>query len=199
MPPFTTAGKAAHDAVASVPSGRWDKSSELDTKAKFGSFLQCIDLFDQRLFSLLPAEAEIMDPHQRLALEEGYAALHAASLNRSTLMGSVTGVFAGIWQSDYSAVLNRREAAGHSAFAITAVSCSMLVGRLSYTLGLQGPSIALDTACSSSLSALQAALYAHQGSHAELVLGVNILCDSSISLLFAAVAHDISSGQVAHF
>ena len=196
---FHDAGSVAYDAVASVPSGRWDAGSELDAKAQYGSFLPCIDLFDQRFFGLPPAEAEIMDPHQRLALEEGYAALHAAALNRSSLMSSATGVFGGVWQSDYSSVLSRRGAAGRGAFAVTATGCSMLVGRLSYTLGLQGPSIAFDTACSSSLSALQAALYAHthEDSHTELVLGVNIMCDSSVSLLFAA-AHMTSPRGKSH-
>jgi 3-oxoacyl-(acyl-carrier-protein) synthase/thioesterase domain-containing protein len=185
---FHDAARTGHDAVSSVLPGRWNTGSELDIKVQYGSFLPCIDLFDQRFFGLPPAEAEIMDPHQRLALEEGYAALHAAALNRGSLMGSATGVFGGIWASDYSAVLPRRGAAGRGPFAVTATGCAMLVGRLSYTLGLQGPSIAFDTACSSSLSALQAALYAHthQDSHTELVLGVNIMCDGNLSLIFAA-------------
>ena len=72
-----------------------------------------------------------MDPQQRIALEEGYAALHSARLNRGSLMNSTTGVFGGIWQSDYAAVLPRRGAASRGGFAISASGCCMLVGRLS--------------------------------------------------------------------
>ena len=120
-------------------------------------------------------------------LLEGYAAVHAAGFNRSALMQSASGVFAGIWQSDYATVLAGRGAAGRGAYAVTATGCAMLVGRLSYTLGLRGPSIAFDTACSSSLSALQAGVSALRQNEcdAALVLGVNVMCDSGVSQLFA--------------
>jgi Polyketide synthase modules and related proteins len=103
-------------------------------------------------------------------------------------MDSVTGVFGGIWASDYTAVLSKRGAAGRGPFAVAATGCAMLVGRLSYVLGMQGPSIAFDTACSSSLSAFQAALHSHkqQECDAALVLGVNIMCDVGMSQHFAA-------------
>ena len=77
----------------------------VDVRALYGAFILRIDLFDQSTFSISPAEAEIMDPHQRLALEEGYATLHAAGLSRVSLINRVTGVFAGLWPSDYFAVL----------------------------------------------------------------------------------------------
>jgi len=98
---------AAHDAVSSVPPTRWDAVGELDARALYGSFLRQIELFDHAAFGLPPAEADVMDPHQRLALEEGYAALNAAGLHRSSLMNSVTGVFGGLWPSDYASVLAR--------------------------------------------------------------------------------------------
>ena len=75
---FCHAGRTGHDAVASVPSTRWDASDELDARARYGAFLPQIELFDHMAFGLPPAEADVMDPHQRLALEEGYAALSGA-------------------------------------------------------------------------------------------------------------------------
>ena len=91
-------------------------------------------------------------------------------------MNSVTGVFSGAWPSDYITVLPKRGAQGRGPFAVAATGPAMLVGRLSYCLGLQGPSIAFDTACSASLSAFQGAMYAqgHQDSEAALVFGVNV-------------------------
>eukprot|EP00966_Prymnesium_polylepis_P180251 4173782-Prymnesium_polylepis.1 len=116
-----------------------------------------IELFDYRFFGIPRAEGDVMDPHQRVALEEGYGALQAAGLTRSSLMNSSTGVFGGIWQSDYNEVLQRRDLSGGGAFLVSAVGCSMLVGRMSYILGMQGPCVSFDTACSSSLSALNTA------------------------------------------
>ena len=182
------AAATAHNAVSSAPTTRWDTSDDIDIRALYGAFLLHIDLFDQTAFGLPPAEADVMDPHQRLALEEGYAALNAAGLIRSSLTGSVTGVYGGLWPSDYSTVLPKRGALGRGPFAVAATGPAMLVGRLSYTLGLHGPSIAFDTACSASLSALQAAMYAQNREEctAALVFGVNVMCDSNVSQLFAA-------------
>ena len=180
------ASVTAQDAVMAVPENRWDELVE--GRVAYGAFMHAIQHFDHKAFGLSPAEAQIMDPHQKLALESGYSALHRAGLNRGALMGSVTGVFAGVWASDYSTVLPKRGAASRGPLALQSSFASMLVGRLSFTLGLQGPSIPYDTACSSSLSASHAALCALQRRESlpALVLGVNVMCDCQISKLFTA-------------
>ena len=190
-------GATAYDAVSAVPSTRWDSRDSLDARALYGAFLTQIDLFAHTAFGLPPAEADVMDPHQRLALEECYAALSASGLNRSRLMNSVTGVFAGLWPSDYTTVLPRRGALGRGPFAIAATGPAMLVGRLSYTLGMQGPCIAFDTACSASLSACQGAMHAIKSRDctAGLVFGVNVMCDSNNSQLFATAQMISPSGK----
>eukprot|EP00966_Prymnesium_polylepis_P038254 887255-Prymnesium_polylepis.1 len=188
-------GNAGYDAVSSVPLARWEKGDSLDFRVCYGAFVRNVELFDQAAFSLPPAEADVMDPHQRIALEEGYVALHAAGLTRGSLMNSSTGVFAGLWPTDYSSVLARRGISG--AYAVSGASPPMLVGRLSYILGMQGPSIAVDTACSASLAAFQAAMYAlrHQDCESGLVFGVNVMCDSRTSELFAAAQMTSPSGK----
>merc|ERR1712185_516548 len=100
-------------------------------------------------------------------------------------MNSITGVFGGLWPSDYATVLAKRGAVGRGPFAVAATGPAMLIGRLSYTLGVQGPCIAFDTACSASLSACQGAMNAlkSQDSSVGLVFGVNVLCDSNTSQL----------------
>jgi 3-oxoacyl-(acyl-carrier-protein) synthase/acyl carrier protein len=179
-------GKTATDNVSSVPPNRWAVGSQIDAHVGYGAFMTHIDLFDNKLFWISRGEADLMDPHQRIALEGGYSALHAADLNRDSLMNSTTGVFVGIFQSDYSVVLLRRGAVG--PYSVTAVGCSMLVGRVSFALGLHGPCISFDTACSSSLCALQAALSSHNShdSDAALVMGVNVMCDHMYSASFVA-------------
>ncbi len=61
-------------------------------------------------------------------------------------------MFAGALQSGYSEVASRsaEDIAGH---LVTGGSQSVLSGRVSYVLGLQGPTMTIDTACSSSLVA----------------------------------------------
>ena len=191
-------GTTAYGVVSAVPSTRWDSSVEsVDVRALYGAFLSQIDLFDQTAFSLPPAEADVMDPHQRIALEEGYAALSASGLNRSKLVNSITGVFGGLWPSDYATVLSKRGAVGRGPFAVAATGAAMLVGRLSYTLGMQGPCIAFDTACSASLSACHGAMDAlkSRDSSAGLVFGVNVMCASDTSQLFAAAQMLSPSGK----
>ena len=190
-----SASAAAHDAVASVPEGRWHLP--VQERVAYGAYLHGVQLFDLKGFDISPLEADVMDPHQRVALEGGYSALNAAGRDRGTLMGSMTSVFAGIWSSDYTTVLSQRVAASSGPFAMNSTFCSMLVGRISYTLGLQGPSIPYDTACSSSLSAFHGALCALQRQETDLALlaGVNVMCHSDISQLFAASGMTSPTGK----
>lgn len=187
------ASARSHDAVGAVPHGRWDALDSTKTHVTYGAFMLAIQLFDHKFFGIAPAEAVVMDPHQWLALEGGYSALCDAGLDRGALMGSATGVFAGIWQSDYKPQV----AAGLGPFVLAGMGCSMLVGRVSYVLGLHGPSVPFDTACSSSLTAAHAASYAlyERDTDAGLVLGVNMMCEGSTSVLFASAGMTSAVGK----
>jgi len=99
-----------------------------------------LELFDNRFFAISVAEASAMDPQQRLLLEHGTRSVHASGLQRHDLLGSSTGVFVGITSTEFDQI---RPTAG---FAIGGVGHCFAAGRLSYVLGLQGPSVAIDTA-----------------------------------------------------
>jgi fatty acid synthase len=63
----------------------------------------------------------------------------------------------------------------------------MMANRISYTLGIRGPSLLVDTACSSSTYALDLAFYAIQNGNCEaaLVGGSNIILSKVITRHFA--------------
>ncbi len=175
------------DAVRPIPRERWNidtfYSDDIKAKGRLfvkkGSFLRWdFREFDAALFGISPKEASIMDPQQRLVLDVALDCLHHAKMDFDALEGSSTGVFIGGFMLDHlanSAHQNGREWIGsHSA---TSATMTMLSNRLSYTLGLQGPSMTIDTACSSSLVATHLACRALQNRDADMCLagGVNFM------------------------
>ena len=154
---------AGADTVSEVPLERWELEplpeapSAVTLRVRHGGFVHGAERFDHRCFGVSVAEATTMDPQQRLVLEQGYSALHAARFDRAALLGSATGVALGIYSTSFDAVLASGPHA-QSVYAATASSLSIASGRLSYVLGLQGPCLAIDTACSASLVALHSSV-----------------------------------------
>ncbi|WP_224360461.1 non-ribosomal peptide synthetase/type I polyketide synthase [Hyalangium versicolor] len=174
----------SRDASSDIPSDRWDASayfsadSQEQGKAytRRGSFLPDVRGFDAEFFGLMPREAEALDPQQRLLLEVAWEALEHAGLSPEGLRESPTGVFVGISGGDYGE-LSTRSPEALTPYSLTGTIHSTAAGRLSYTLGLQGPSLAVDTACSSSLVAVHLAVQSLRRGEASLALvgGVNLL------------------------
>lgn len=157
------------DAVREVPPERYnidefyapDVDAPGKTVSRWGGFLDAIDQFDPAFFGISPREATYLDPQQRLLLEVSWEAMERAGLLPEKLFGSQTGVFIGLFNRDYFDMQLEQMVNDHatSANPYTGIGNgpSFAAGRLSYLLGLQGPSMVVDTVCSSSLVAMHLA------------------------------------------
>ncbi|MFH6942771.1 SDR family NAD(P)-dependent oxidoreductase [Flavobacterium sp. FlaQc-50] len=187
--------KNKEDLITEVPESRWDwrkyygdpQQEENTTLCKWGGFLDGIDEFDPLFFNISPVEAELMDPQQRLVLQEVYHALEDAAISINTIKGTDTGVFIGVSSSDYSTLLKEQtNQVGMAQFA-TGSAHSVLVNRISYIFDLHGPSEPIDTACSSSLIAIHRAAEHIRNGHGTLAIagGVNAILSPELTLSFS--------------
>ena len=144
-----------------------------NSACRFGAFIDGIDQFDAAFFRISPVEAQLLDPQQRLMLEVSWQALEDAGIDPDQLKGSRTGVYAGISNNEYRAlVLDGNDTAEPAAslYSVAGTSFNTAIGRVAFALGLQGPALAVDTACSSSLAAVHSAVAGLQRGEADLAL-----------------------------
>src|SRR6185437_2045449 len=122
-----------------------------------GGFLDRIDEFDADFFGISPREARAMDPQQRLMLELTWEAFEDARVAPGALSESKAGVFIGAIADDYAALVHQRGLDAITAHSMTGLQRSFIANRVSYALGLRGPSLTVDTGQSSSLVAVHLA------------------------------------------
>ncbi|MFE2376601.1 type I polyketide synthase [Streptomyces sp. NPDC059398] len=168
---------AGTDAVSVLPDDRgWvfeDREGDAQGPIRSGGFVYDATGFDAGFFGISPREAVSMDPQQRVLLEVAWEALERSGIAPASLRGTGTGVFVGASASGYgwsSGV--QKELDGH---LVTGISTSVVSGRVSYVLGLEGPAVTVDTACSSSLVALHMACQAVRSGEASLALAGGVM------------------------
>ncbi|MBC9795257.1 non-ribosomal peptide synthetase/type I polyketide synthase [Sinomicrobium weinanense] len=198
------------DLVTEVPETRWDwkkyfdldKGKEGRIYSKYGCFLENVDAFDARFFGISGRESGLMDPQQRLLLEVSWEAFERSGYNMEKLRGSDTGVFVGITTNDYAQhIFDKDSPENIDAYFNTGNALNVAAGRISYILGLQGPSIAVDTACSSSLVAVHQACQAiRQGDCGMAVAGgVNLLLSPVSSIGMSRMGMLSANGRCSAF
>lgn len=159
------------------PNGEHHGSTDVKDGA---SYLLSEDyrLFDAAFFNINPAEADGMDPQQRITLETVYEALESAGLKLDYVRGSQTSVHVGVMTGDFSDI-QARDSETLPTYNATATARSILANRVSYVFDLHGPSVTIDTACSSSLVALHQAVQGLRSGDAKIavVAGANLILD----------------------
>jgi myxalamid-type polyketide synthase MxaB len=144
-----------------------------------GAFIPDFDQFSAAFFGISPREAQFMDPQQRQLLEVHWEALENAGIVPGRLATQQVGVFVGIGTTDYGDLLAASGPMKSDAYTGTGGSHAAAAGRLSYLLGVRGPSLAVDAACSSSLVSVHLAMTSLRSAESDLALASGITLNFS--------------------
>ena len=201
---------SGRDGISEMPGNRWDVdafySPDPDEPGRYytrhAGFIEGHDQFDPAFFGLSPTEAHNIDPQHRLLLETTWHALEDAGLPRGALEGRRVGNFVGISTTDYMQYNVRHgQRTQINPFLGTGNSASTAAGRVSYVLGLNGPSLAVDTACSSSLIAAHLACQSLRLRESDVAIasGVNLMVIPDTFIYFCKLRALAADGRCKTF
>lgn len=185
------------DAISEVPRDRWDADEFFDPEpgvpgkivTRRAGFVDDVTGFDAPFFGMATREVRLMDPQHRILLETAWRAVEHAGIAPSSLAESNTGVFVGLGHPRLPGhAVRRADPRRDRGLHAIGTSNAAAAGRISYRLGLQGPSVAVDTACSSSLVAIHQACQALRLGECDLALagGANVLLAPATMITFSS-------------
>jgi acyl transferase domain-containing protein len=194
------------DSISEIPIERWDYSKYKDyinkpdiKLSKWGGFIEDIDKFDPLFFNISPAEAELMDPQERVFLQTSWETIEDAGYTRNLLKDYNVGVYVGVTYGHYQ-MLGVEETLQGNPIALNS-AFSAVANRVSYCLNLTGPSLAVDTMCSSSLTALHLACESIYLNECDMAIagGINLAIHPSKYLLLGQTGFTSSDGRCRSF
>lgn len=200
---------AGNDCVVEVPEQRWgshagwfhpDPRNPNTSYSKWAGLIDDIDHFDALFFGIAPSEAELIDPQQRIFLQECWKTIESAGYAPGALTNQPCGVYVGCAGGDYGRVL-AGDGYDTAGAAFMGTSNAILAARISYYLNLKGPALAVDTACSSSLVAVHLACASIRSGENQLALagGINLLTTPIGHILTSQVGMPSRDGRCATF
>ena len=186
------------EAITEVPRDRWDANALYDESpqaagksyCRYGGFVSDIESFDAAFFGISPREARSLDPAQYLMLETCWEGFERAGYTTDQLRGSQTGVFIGTSNILGHLALHKdgsKDVADFDGYTVTGTAGGTMSGRISYQLGLQGPTMTIDTACSSSLVTTHLACTALRQGECDLAVsgGVSLMLNPGLHVEFS--------------
>ncbi|MCP3822759.1 type I polyketide synthase, partial [Streptomyces sp. A3M-1-3] len=175
-------------AITEAPEGRWESRSGRpagSSSIRRAGFLDGIGEFDAAFFGISPREASAMDPQQRLVLELAWEALEDAGVVPADLKDTRTSVFVGTLRDDYASLVSQYGEQAITQHTMTGVNRGVIANRVSYYLGLRGPSLTVDAAQSSSLVAVHLACESLRSGESSMAIAagvnLNILHESAVT------------------
>lgn len=188
--------RQGRDAISEVPRDRWDVDAFFDPEpgapgkvvTRRAGFVDDVSGFDAPFFGMSTREVRLMDPQHRILLETAWRAVEHSGTAPTALANTNTGVFVGLATHDYLGMASDELTYPEiEAYMAIGTSNAAAAGRISYRLGLQGPSVAVDTACSSSLVAIHQACQALLLGECDLALagGANVLLTPATMITFS--------------
>jgi 3-oxoacyl-(acyl-carrier-protein) synthase/acyl carrier protein len=189
----------AIDCITTVPLSRWDVeeagiSASGSTSTRWAAFISMstLEVFDCNMYSMPKNEAVMLDPQQRILLELGTELLAQSTAtatreNTSETQQAGIGIYVGIYPPEYTHVVQQAKLPV-SAYSATGSTSSAAAGRLSFTLGANGPCVSIDTACSSSLIGVHFAgvQLRNRECAAALGLGCNVILNPNVLQILSA-------------
>ncbi len=145
--------KEGKDLVSQISKKRiTDTTLPENEQYMHASYIEDIDKFDHNFFNISLAEAQTMDPHQRLLLEVVNDCIENAGYNSDFIKGSNTAVYVGEIDSDYY-----KHADDYSPTLVSGNAREFYAGRISRCFDLKGASSVVNASCASTLVALHMA------------------------------------------
>jgi amino acid adenylation domain-containing protein/FkbH-like protein len=176
------------DGVESISFFRQD---EIEYPGEFGKpgyvpakgLVDDIDKFDANFFGILPKDAKIMDPQQRVFLELAWEAMERSGYTPETHPQRI-GIYAGAYFDTYllTNLCTDREFLANliPQIQVGSLQCELgndkdyLATRVAFKMNLRGPAMTLQTACSTSMVAIIEACRAIRSGLCDMALAGGI-------------------------
>lgn len=180
-----------------IPTSRWNWQDYYDPKggtnktvSKWAALIKDIDCFDAGFFNVTADEAKLMDPQERVLIQEVYKSFQDGGIDPVSLKELNTGVFLAYEYSEYEQYLRKNiekvPVGPFGPFFSSSSPTYYLANRLSFLFDLSGPSESFNVNCAGSAVALNRAYYSLLNKECDIAIvggvSLNLFADDYIAL-----------------